>query len=419
MLKNNLNVKAQDGGKQMAEKKLEIRMLGSFSLNYAGREIVIDRNAVSKTTQLLQILALHAEEGISKAGLMDALYGRDSVENRNGSLNNTIFRLRKQLKTAGLPDSQYICIQNGMCTWDEKIPLQVDVCAFQKLAEKSRLAEGQEQIDICRRAAACYTGEFLPNMIGEDWVTVENVRCRDLYAHCVQKLCEYNMGQEHYEEALQVAAAAASIYPFENWQLWQIDSLMAMSRYQEAMEIYEKTTKRVLDELGLPPSPEMLKRFRVMGEHVSQTAEVTEDIRKRLDEKDHVEGAYYCSFPGFVDIYHVFRRMMERNGKAAYIMLCTLKQGSSPEYPVRGDTESRSREASGKLAESIRSSLRRGDFYTRYSYTQYLILFSDIRMEHCKIVSDRIQKKFEQKTAGEYRVDFDVTAIEDTDKNEA
>lgn len=75
-------------------------------------------------------------------------------------------------------------------------------------------------------------------------------------------------------------------------------SLMAMSRYQEAMEIYEKATKMVQDELGLPPSPEMLKRLQVMGEHVSQTAEVTEDIRKRLDKEDHIESAYYCSSQG-------------------------------------------------------------------------------------------------------------------------
>ena len=110
---------------------------------------------------------------------------------------------------------------------------------------------------------------------------------------------------------------------------------------------------------------------------------------------------------------------MERNGTVAYIMLCTLKQVSSPETPARSDMESKHREASEKLAEAIRSSLRRGDFYTRYSYTQYLILFSDIRMEHCKIVSDRIQKRFEQKTAGEYQVDFDVTSIEGTDKKES
>ena len=32
--------------------------------------------------------------------------------------------------------------------------------------------------------------------------------------------------------------------PPEDWQLWQIDSLMAMSRYQEAMTVYEKSTQR-------------------------------------------------------------------------------------------------------------------------------------------------------------------------------
>lgn len=398
----------------MATERFEIRMLGTFSVNYAGREIVIDRNAVSKTTQLLQMLALHGQEGISKAGLIDALYGRETVENKNGSLNNTIFRLRRQLKAAGLPDSQYICIQNGMCTWDEAIPLWVDVCEFQNLAEKSQSKTGQEEIRLCRKAVACYTGEFLPNMIGEAWVTVENVHCKELYTNCVRKLCEYYMKEEHYEETLRIATSASVIYPFEDYQLWQIDSLMAMSRYQEAMEVYEKATKLVLDELGLPPSPEMLRRFRIMGEHVSQTAEVTEDIRKRLDEKVHIEGAYYCSFPGFIDIYHVFSRMMERNGATVYIMLCTLKGISVKD----GYIEGKDREASELLAEAIRGSLRRGDFYTRYSYSQYLILFSDIRMENCKIVSDRIQKRFEQKTAGEYRVDFDVTSIESMDKKE-
>ena len=398
----------------MATERLEIRMLGTFSVNYAGREIVIDRNAVSKTTQLLQMLALHGQEGISKAGLIDALYGRETVENKNGSLNNTIFRLRRQLKAAGLPDSQYICIQNGMCTWDEAIPLWVDVCEFQNLAEESQSKTGQEEIRLCRKAVACYTGEFLPNMIGEGWVTVENVHCKELYTNCVRKLCEYYMKEEHYEETLRIATSASVIYPFEDWQLWQIDSLMAMSRYQEAMEVYEKATKLVLDELGLPPSPEMLRRFRIMGEHVSQTAEVTEDIRKRMDEKVHIEGAYYCSFPGFIDIYHVFSRMMERNGATVYIMLCTLKGISVKD----GYIEEKDREASELLAEAIRGSLRRGDFYTRYSYSQYLILFSDIRMENCKIVSDRIQKRFEQKTAGEYRVDFDVTSIESMDKKE-
>ena len=70
-----------------------------------------------------------------------------------------------------------------------------------------------------------------------------------------------------------------------------------------------------------------------------------------------------------------------------------------------------------KLAEAIRSSLRRGDFYTRYSYTQYLIMFSEIKLENCKIVSDRIQSNFEKICSGDYSIDFHVTSIADIDRD--
>lgn len=398
----------------MSEQRLEVRMLGGFSVMYAGKEIVIDRNFVSKTTQLLQLFLLHAQDGVSKSSLIDALYGREEVENKNGSLNNTIFRLRKQLKAAGLPESNYICIQGGMCSWDDAIPVWVDVCEFEKLVQEGQEKSGEERLNAYREAVSVYSGEFLPNMIGEDWVTVENVRCRDLYARCVHALCEDGMLEERYEEVLKIASAAAAIYPFEDWQLWQIDSLMAMSRYQEAMTVYEKSTQLAFDELGLSPSPEMLRRFRIMGEHVSQTAEVADDIKHRLSEKEKAQGAYYCTFPSFVDIYHVFTRMMERSGISIYIMLCTLKrQNENAKWE-----ESKDREASKKLASAISGSLRKGDFYTRYSYTQYLIMFSEIKLENCKIVSDRIQSNFEKICTRDYKVDFHVTSIADIDREE-
>ena len=55
---------------------LKVRMLGGFTLEYKGKELVLDRNNVSKTTQLFQLLLLHTQDGgISKAALIDALYG--------------------------------------------------------------------------------------------------------------------------------------------------------------------------------------------------------------------------------------------------------------------------------------------------------------------------------------------------------
>ena len=163
---------------------LKVRMLGGFTLEYKGKELVLDRNNVSKTTQLFQLLLLHTQDGgISKAALIDALYGRSDVENKNGSLNNTIFRLRKQLTAAGLPESSYININGGMCTWDPDIETSVDVCDFKQTIESARHEKSQKtKMEIYAKAWKLYTGEFLPDMMGEDWAAVENIACREQWS---------------------------------------------------------------------------------------------------------------------------------------------------------------------------------------------------------------------------------------------
>ena len=145
----------------MIQDALKVRMFGGFTLEYKGREIILDRNIASKTMQLLQIMLLHTGDGgISKTALIEALYGRKEVENKNGSLNNTLFRLRKQLKNAGLPESNYIIINSGICTWDSQIKVSVDVLEFEQLiiqgkAEKEKKKKhrsGPEQADFIQES---------------------------------------------------------------------------------------------------------------------------------------------------------------------------------------------------------------------------------------------------------------------------
>lgn len=47
----------------MEKNVLKVRMLGTFSLEYKGKELVLDRNKASKTTQLFQLLMFHTEDG--------------------------------------------------------------------------------------------------------------------------------------------------------------------------------------------------------------------------------------------------------------------------------------------------------------------------------------------------------------------
>lgn len=334
---------------------LKVRMLGGFTLEYKGKELVLDRNNVSKTTQLFQLLLLHTQDGgISKAALIDALYGRSDVENKNGSLNNTIFRLRKQLTAAGLPESSYININGGMCTWDPDIETSVDVCDFKQTIESARHEKSQKtKMEIYAKAWKLYTGEFLPDMMGEDWAAVENIACRDMYFDCVEELCHYLKTEEKFEE------------------------------------------------LGLSPSAGMLERFKLMGERTSQAAGAIEDIKYRLREKESIEGAYYCTYPSFVDVYHVFGRMMERTGMSVFLMLCTLDF-----INIETDDENQ-KYYSEILRESIQKAVRKGDFYTRYNIQQYLVMLIGITQENCTLVSKRINIEFNKRLTRRKNVSID------------
>ena len=352
----------------MENNLLKVRMFGGFSLEFNDKEVVLDRNAVSKTMQLLQLILLHSQDGgISKAALIEALYGRAEVENKNGSLNNTIFRLRKQLQKAGLPESNYIQINAGMCSWDENVPVSVDVCQFRKLIQNGKKEKREEtRIKIWKKA----------------W---------ELYFYCVEELCTRLQDKERYEDIHKISHRAAEIYPFDNWQAWEIDSLISMSRYKEGLEVYRNTEKRLMDELGIAPSPQLVESFRFMGERASQAAGAIEDIKYRLMEKENVAGAYYCSYPSFVDVYHVFSRMVERTGLSVFIMLCTLN------YENREVTEEEEQKMSAVLCESIQESIRKGDFYTKYNSRQYLVMLIEIEQESCQKVSKRINKQFMSK----------------------
>lgn len=77
--KSNQNEKTRNRTRYLLKEKsmkniLKVRMLGGFTLEYKGKELVLDRNNVSKTTQLFELLLLHTQDGgISKAALHSSM----------------------------------------------------------------------------------------------------------------------------------------------------------------------------------------------------------------------------------------------------------------------------------------------------------------------------------------------------------
>ena len=81
------------------------------------------------------MLLLSLKSGISKTELIDNLYGwneKADMANRNKNLNNLIYRLKGQLASGGLPESEYVEIIDGMCYFKSPIPLELDTQKFEE-----------------------------------------------------------------------------------------------------------------------------------------------------------------------------------------------------------------------------------------------------------------------------------------------
>lgn len=399
----------------MKEQVLRVRMLGAFTMEYDNRSIAFERNTLTKTNQLLQILFHAGEGGITREQLLTRLFGRDEVTNPSNSLRATVFRLRKLLVAAGFPESdEFIHIKSGIYRWTPAIPVELDVVMFENMANEALVAEGEDRYTKLKRACELYQGDFLPQLGAEEWVVVETVKYKELYIRCMEELCQLLKERHEYQALYQVASNAVALYPYDEWQVWQLDSLIAQNQIKEATRLYEETADAMFRELGVAPSEQMTERLAKMSSDTPNRVEMIDEIQEGLNEKELLGGAFYCSYPSFTESYRYMKRVIERSGQSAYLMLCTMTDGKG--YPL--EKSDRLDRLSEELGGAICEALRRGDLYTKYSLNQYLVLLLDIKQEDCQIVINRINAKFESPSRKNY-LKYNISPLCEVDDDEA
>ena len=364
---------------------LKVYMLGKFSMVYGDQPVIFKRNSATKVLKLLQILLHYSgvRGGISRNQLLEELYGREEVSDAANNLRVTVHRLKKMLADTILPDYEYIQIDNGIYRWKSPMDTWVDVIDFSENVKAGRYR-------LFKKACLLYRGEFLPELSGEDWVIINSVAYKKQYTTALSGVWDYLKYVQDYEEMLELSSEAVRIYPFDEWQAMKIEALMGLDRYKEAMDFYEETSRMFFEELGISPSVRTMKLFEEMSAKMTGSYQAAGEIEDRLKEEEEEKGAFYLSLPSFRDSYRLFQRILERNGQSAYLMVITLVDGKG--RPAEG-TE-RQEEFSRKLHAAIQKSLRRGDSFTRYSPSQFLILLIGTNKENCKLIFNRILDNF-------------------------
>lgn len=386
---------------------LEVRLLGEFSMYYRGQALCLGKKQTSRAVMLLQILFYSGSEGISRSRLLEYLFGHDAEGDLAVNLRVIIWQLRRLLKETPLPEEEYICASHGRYRFVSSFPVTVDTTVFEESLREAERCQGAERLMLLKKAIDL-GGTFLPALAGEEWVVVAEAHYQRLYFEGMQKLCQEMKELGQYEELFEICKRAAALYPFDEWQLWQMDCLIELNRPEEAMELYEKTAALYFEELSVQPSRRMLEYFRKMSGRICPGIGSFEEIKKQICEKEKDHGAYYCPLPGFFDSCHVALRNMGRSGQSIYLMLCTLTDARSNSPKDEGRFVS----AAKSLNDAIRETLRQGDVYTRYNKNQFLVMLMEIRQEEFSSVISRLDACFRKKESSQrVKIHYRVSSL--------
>lgn len=354
-------------------------------MDFNGQRLWLKGSPQKKSMQLLMALLKAGAEGATRQQLLEVVWkeGGDPQKEKS-NLNQHLYYLRQLIHESHFPEGKYIIVQKPRYYFTEDYEIHSDTEQLDQILEEIRNAEaaGEDTLELLRQFCRGYTGEFLPMLNGEEWVVEKSAYYQKQYFSCLSRLCGRLKEMGEYQEMLELCTVASQIHPYDEWQAVQIDCLVAMNRYKDALKVYEDAAEFFYEDLGVSSLNRTIARYRNTEGRLHYLSSALAGIRKGLNEEERLWGAYCCSYPSFVDVYRIVVRMQERTGIGSLLMVCTLNIAGSGE-----NTETWME----RFRQFMAGSIRNGDVYTRYSPNQFLVLLMQAEEKDVENIEERLK----------------------------
>lgn len=386
------------------ESIIYVNMLGGFSISIGDKIIIDQNNQAKKPWSLLEYLIIFRDRDIPVEELMDLFWKDDASNNPAGALKTLMFRVRKLLEPLGYPTHELVVQNRKTYGWTKEFTTVCDTDRFEELClrtENTLLGE-DDLLSVCLEAFGLYKGNFLPKSEWESWVIPIHTHYHSLYRKLVHRTLILLDKRKDFPSIIDVCQKAITIDPYvEDAHYYLIYALFQSGNQMKAMEHYQRVTDMFYNEFSITPSVQFKELYKVISDKKHGITMDLGTIQETLLEGNTDSGAFFCEPSVFKDIYQLETRGSERTGDSVFLCLLTISnlKGELLKPAVQA-------RAMDELGESIRNSLRRGDVYTRYSVSQYLMLLPTATYENGEMVLKRIVQTFKKEYS---RKDLSIT----------
>lgn len=386
------------------ESVIYVNMLGGFSISIGDKAIVDQNNQAKKPWSLLEYLITFRGRDIPVEELIDLFWKDEGSNNPAGALKTLMFRVRKLLEPLGYPTQELIFQNRKAYGWTKHLTTVCDTDRFEDLCVQSEALEltFDQRLSLCMEAFTLYKGNFLPKSEWETWVVPIHTYYHTLYQKLVNRILNMLDEKKDYPTMIEVCQQAIAIDPYgEDGHYYLICALYQSGNQLMAMEHYQRVNDMFYNEFAITPSLRFKELYKLISDKKHGITMDLSNIREILLEGGTSKGAFCCEPSVFRDIYQLETRAIERTGDSIFLCLLTISNLKGELLKPAVQTR-----AMDELGESIRNSLRRGDIFSRYSVSQYLMLLPTSTYENGENVLKRIIQNFKKEYS---RKDLSIT----------
>ena len=230
-----------------------IQLLGGLAATQHNTRI--ERFRSRKVATLFAYLAIHTGVPTSRELLGEMLWPDEEIDTSRNRLRVTLASLRKQLEPPPMESGSVLVASRS------HVSLRVgqiftDVDQFRRAISAAEALDDAARTDALRAAVGLYRGELLPGFYDE-WIYQERRALEHQYQETLTDVISRLMSHGNTAEALPYALSNAAIDPLdEQTQRLLIEVYAALGHFARANEVFQALRVRMIDELGVEPSPE-------------------------------------------------------------------------------------------------------------------------------------------------------------------
>ncbi|WP_319406396.1 BTAD domain-containing putative transcriptional regulator [uncultured Desulfosarcina sp.] len=247
---------------------LVIQTLGGFEVRRNGGEAIADAQwAGLRQKLLLKAILVNGCREIPKDILMDALWPDSTHEAALKRFKVTLHRLRRILEPQADQRAGFSCIllKDNLISLDMR-RCQVDVNDFLEACDEIRQLKRDDDderiLSACRRAAAIYRGDFLPEEPYLSWAEMKRAALKDRYLAVLMEMVVLLERKGDLDEAARHCGIVIQADPLAEQAYQRLMRLLyRQGRRSAALKIYRDLVDVLAVELDTDPDPATTKIY--------------------------------------------------------------------------------------------------------------------------------------------------------------